>query len=136
MAIIAEYTAVAAQAVAVGENVLFTETAVHPCDCSIRHRTDSGIVSLKRGRYLVAFSTNISVATAATAAALALTIDGEPIGSAEMVATSTAANDLNNVAKSTVLDVPCGSTYNISVENVGTLATNVENANLTIVKLS
>lgn len=136
MATIAEYTAVAAQAVAVGGNVLFTETAVYPCDCSIRHRADSGLVTLRRGRYLVSFGANISVGTAATAGSLALAIEGEPLGGATMVATSTAANDLNNVATSIVLDVPCGGSYNISVENVGTVAVNVVNANLLITKLS
>ena len=128
----AEYTAIAAQAVAVGGVVVYTETAVHPCSCYIHHRDGSGTVTLKHGRYLVTFGANVSVGTAASAASLALAIDGEPITSSTMTATSVAANDLNNIAGSIFVDVPCNCCYRISVENVGTLATNVVNANLIV----
>lgn len=130
----AEYTALAPQTVAVGGIVAYTETAVSPCGCCIAHRDGSGTVTLKRGRYLVTFGANVSVATAGSAASLAIAIDGEPISSSTMIATSAAANDLNNVSGSIFIDVPCNCCYKVSVENVGTLPTVVQNANLIIEK--
>lgn len=129
----AEYTAIAPQVVAVNSNVLFTETAVSG-GC-VSHREGSGVFTLHGGkRYLVTFGANISGATAGTAVALAIAIAGEPLGSATMIATPSAADALNNVSASVYIRVPPCCCYNVSVENVGTTEVTVQNANLIVTK--
>lgn len=128
----AEYTAVAPQTVNVGANVLFTDTVVRPCP-AVRRREGSGIITLKGGHtFLVGFSANISGATAGTEVDLALTISGEELGATRMASTPAVAEDLNNVATFTEIEVPPCCCYTVAVENVGTEALTVANANLVI----
>lgn len=140
----AEYTANDVQTVAVNQNVVFTDTVVDGCDL-IYHRDGSGIVKLypKKNscftRFLVMFSGNIAIATggtsAATALSLAITIDGEPVPATTMTVTAGTVGFFNNVAGFAYVYVkrPCCST--IGIRNVGTVATDVQNANL-IVKVA
>lgn len=64
----AEFTAIALQEVAQGEDIAFTETPVSGSNCIV-HRQGSGIVKLRgltnqcRARFLVDFSENIQIPT-------------------------------------------------------------------------
>lgn len=140
----AEYTANALQTVEVNQNVVFTDTVVDGCDL-IYHRNDSGIVKLypKNNscytRFFVAFSGNIAIpedgTAAATELAFAITIDGEPVASTTMVSTRSVVSQFDNIAGFAYIYVkkPCCST--IGIRNVGTVPTDMRNANL-LVKVS
>ena len=137
----AEYTNNAIQLVQPNQSVQFTDTVVDGCDL-IYHRNGSGIVKLYpknntcSTRFIVAFSGNIAIPEDQTASELdfAITIDGEPVNSTLMRATP-GNNGYWNVATFAYIYVkrPCCST--ICVRNVGTIPTNLQNANL-IVKVA
>lgn len=137
----AEYISVAQQTVATNGNVLFTNTAVRGSEC-IQHREGSGIVTLRgltnqcRARFFVDFSANIAVPAGGTAGpiSLALAIAGEPVLSSQMISTPTAAEAFNNVSAGIFVDVPKGCCVNIAVENTGTQAVDVVNANLIVTR--
>ena len=96
----AEYTAVALQTVAAGQNVIFTESPI-PCTRSyVTHRNGSGVFRLRGvtnqcfARYKVSFGANISVPTGGTveAISLAISLEGEPQLSATAIVTPAAVD--------------------------------------------
>lgn len=128
----AQFIANTAVDVAVGSNVLFTDTVVPPCPC-VRHREGSGIFTLRGGhKYLVAFSANVAGAAADTEVTLALALGGEELIGARMASTPSAADAYNNVATFAEIVVPCGCCYTLSVENIGLVPISVATANLII----
>lgn len=133
-----ELTANAPQAVAVGANVLFTDTVI-PGNCAILHRDDSGLVNLRgltnqcRARFKVTFGGNIGLTEGAPGAiAVAISINGEPIVSTNAIATIAALNDYSHVSTFTYIDVPTCSNYTVSVTNTSGQAISVQNANLIV----
>jgi len=139
----AEYTANAVQTVLPGQNVLFTDVPVPGCRQGILHREGSGIVTLRGqvnncsgfARYKVSFGANLAIpdgGTAGTPLSLALAIDGEPIPTSSVIVTPAVVDEYWNVYASIFIDLPKGCCYAIAVENTGTIATNVQNANLII----
>ena len=137
----AEFTGNTLQLVAVGQNVVFNETPVFPTKC-ITHREGSGIVRLRgitnqcRARYLVSFFGNIEIPTGGTVGAisLAISVDGEPLQSTQMIVTPAAVLNFFNVSAQVYVDVPCGCCATVAVENTSTQAINVQNANLIVAR--
>lgn len=106
--------------------------------CAERHRAGSAQVLLtKPGRYLVTFSGNISVPTGATAGEISLGIarDGELIGGTVMRAAPTAVNQYFNVSAQTYVDVYGTCCEKVSIRNTGTSSVQVDNPNLTAVRV-
>lgn len=138
-----EIIAVAAQTVAENQNVLFTDTVTNG-NCSITHRTGSGLVNLRgtttqcRARYKVSFGGNIAVATGGTAGpiSLALTIDGEPVAASIMTVTPIDVNEFNNVFGALFIDVPKNCCMTVSVQNINDQAIVVQNANLIVERVA
>ena len=138
-----EITANALQTVAVDQNVLFTETAVKG-NGSIMHREGSGIVTLRalttqcRARFKVSFGANIAVPTGETVGpvSLALAINGEGGPTSSMIETPAAVEEFSNVYSSLFIDVPNGCCTQISVENIGTIPVQVQNANLIVERVA
>lgn len=138
-----ELTANTLQTVAANNNVLFIDTPVRG-SCSIIHRDDSGLVTLRgitnqcRARFKATFGANVALPAGATVApiTLALAINGEAIGPATMISTPAAAEEFNNVSASIYLNVPAGCCYTISVKNISNDAVDVENANLIIERVA
>ena len=135
----AEYSAIAAQAVAVDENVLFNNGCRACRKGFIQHRDDSGIFFLKgssngcRAVYRVTFNGNIAIATGGTVETIsaALTINGESLGNATATVTPAAIRDFFNVSATTFIDIPCSFCVTVSVENVSpTRSIDVTNANI------
>jgi hypothetical protein len=132
-----EITAVALQTVAENQNVLFTDTVVYGCP-SIVHRAGSGLVTLRgltsqcRARFKVSFGGNIAIPTGGTVEAIsvALTINGEPVGSTVMIETPAAVENFSNIFTSVYIDVPAGCCITIGVRNTSTQAIEIQNANL------
>ena len=141
-----EITANALQNVAVGSNILFTETPIAG-SCSMIHREGSGLVTLRgitsqsRARFRVLFNANIAIpsgatVSAATASVAAIALDGEAVGSATMISTTSAAAEFNNISASLFIDVPSGCCQTLSVKNIGSQELSVENANLIIERVA
>lgn len=135
----AEYSAIAAQTVAVDENILFNNGSRACRKGFIQHRDDSGIFFLKgssngcRAVYRVTFDGNIAIATGGTVdpISVALTINGESMGNATANVTPAAVGNFFNVSVTTFIDIPCGCCVTVSVKNVsGTTAIDVTNANI------
>ena len=139
----AEYTNSNIVAVAAGQNVPLTETAVTGSPC-IAHREGAGIVTLRgltnqcRARFKVAFGGNIAVPTGGTVEAIsvALAINGEPLNSATGIITPAAANQYGNIYVSTFIDVPRGCCLTVAAENTSTQAISVANANLIVERVA
>lgn len=134
-----EITANAIQTVAAGSNVIFTDTVV-PGNCSIVHRDDSGLTTLRglttqcRARFKASFSGNIAVPEGETVGpiSLALAVNGEPVATTTMISTPAAVEEYNNVASAIFLDIPRGCCSQISVTNTSDIPVDVQNANLII----
>ena len=135
----AEYSAIAAQTVAVDENVIFNNGCRACRKGFIQHRDNSGIFFLKgssngcRSVYRVTFDGNIAIATGGTVEpiSVALAINGEALGNATATVTPAAIGDFFNVSVTTFIDIPCGCCVTVSVKNVsGTTAIDVVNANI------
>jgi hypothetical protein len=138
-----EITAVALQEVAENQNVLFTDTVI--CGGpSIIHRGGSGLVTLRgltnqcRAQYKVTFGGNIAIPTGGTVEeiSLALTIDGEPLGSATMIETPAAVEQFSNVFGAVYIAVPRGCCLTVGVRNTSAQAINVQNANLIVERIA
>lgn len=138
-----EITANALQTVNPGSPVVFTETAVNG-NCSILHREGSGLVALRgltnqcRARFRVTFGANIALPADATVGpiSLAIAVNGEPIGPATMISTPAAVEEFSNVSRVLFMDVAAGCCAQISVENTGTTAVDVQNANLIVERVA
>ena len=134
-----EIIANALQTVPANQNVYFTDTVI--CgNCSITHRDDSGLITLRgltnqcRARYRVSFGGNIALPTGGTPGpiSLAIAIDGEPVRSTTMTVTPAAVEEFFNVYSSLYIDVPRGCCVTISVNNISTVPVDVQNANLIV----
>ncbi len=141
-----ELTANAAQTVAAGQNVLFTDAPVKCSRGYVVHRAGAGLVTLRGAcngcasvaRYKVLFVGNISVPTGGTAGAIsvAISIGGEAVPQTTATATPAAVGDAWNVATAAFVDVPRGCCANIAVRNISTQAIDVANANLMIERVA
>lgn len=138
-----EITAVVLQTVAENQNVLFTDTVI--CGGpSIVHRQGSGIVTLRgltnqcRARFKVSFGGNIAIPADGTVEpiSLAITIDGEPLGSTLMIETPAAVEEFNNVFSAVYIAVPAGCCVTVGVRNTSTQAIDVQNANLIVERVA
>ena len=139
----AEFTSNAVQTIAVGQNVLFTESPI-PCNRGyVLHREGSGILTLRGivnnpcgcfARYKIFFGGNIAVPTGGTAGpiSVALAIDGEPIPTSSSIVTPTAVEEFWNVSESLYVTVPKGCCYTIAVENTSDQPIEMQNANIIV----
>ena len=134
-----EIIANAVQTVAANQNVYFTETVVSG-NCSISHRNNSGLVTLRgvtnqcRARFKVSFGANIAVPTGETVGpiSLAIAIEGEPVQASTMTITPAAVEEFSNVYGAIYIDVGNNCCMNISVQNISTIPVEVQNANLIV----
>lgn len=135
----AEFTTIAVQTVAAGQNVVFTETPVRCCRGNIQHREGSGVFRLRSpqngvARYRVTFGGNIAIPTGSAVGpiSIALSVDGEPLVSATATVTPAAVNEFNNVFTAVFVEAACGCCATVAVENTSTIPILVNNANIII----
>lgn len=134
----------ATQTVQPNQNVLFNARVVGCNNCSILHRTDSGLVTVRgssqqcRARYKISYSGNIAIPTGGTVEAiqLSLALNGEAIASTTMIATPAAVENFWNVSASTHVDVPKGCCFEVSVKNTSTQAIDVSQSNFQIERVA
>ena len=139
-----EIVANALQTVPVNQDVLFTGTSVRG-NASIMHREGSGIVTVRglmngqcRARFRAVFGANIAVPTGETAGPveLAIAINGEGVPTSRMISTPIDVENYNNVSADIYIDVPIGCCTQLSVQNVGTIPVNVQNANFIVERVA
>lgn len=139
----AEYTAISLQTVAQGEDVAFAETAAAGSGCIV-HRAGAGIIKLRgitnqcKARFLVDFSGNIQIPIGGTVAAisLSLAVDGEPLQATKMIVTPAAVQNFFNVSAQSYIDVPKGCCSTVAVQNTSGQAIEVQNSNITVVRVA
>ena len=137
----AEFANVFVQQVAAGQNVVFSETPVSG-GCNILHREGAGNVTLRgacsqcRARYKITFGANIAIPTGGTVGpiSIAITVDGERLGSSIATVTPAAVGDEFNVFSAAFVEVPRGCCVTVAVQNtsVPAQAIEVQNANLIV----
>lgn len=131
---------VASAVVSAGSNVLFPTDRVRTKSCNsccgwLSHDTGSGLFTLtKQGIYEIQYNADIT-STDAGQASLVLEQNGEAIGGTQSIYTVATASALGNVSASTLIRVPCGASYTITLTNNSTLALNVQDANIIIKKI-
>lgn len=146
------YTKNEVQNVLLGEAVLLDNT--NPCKSGyIYHENGTGVF-LFRGvsqkcyaEYSLHFTGNIAIPADGTAAepiALAFAINGESVQTSRAIVTPTVVDDYFQVSFDTVIDVPRGTTFTVSVRAVSGITVgatgdpapslNVQNARLSISK--
>ena len=138
-----EITAINTQTVNSNQNVLFTDIAVPGC-ASILHRQGSGLVTLRgltnqcRARFKVFFSGNIAISQGGSVGpiSVAISINGEPVRSTEMITAPAEVAYFNNVASAVYIDVPTCCCVTISVKNTSTQSIDVQNANLIVERVA
>lgn len=107
-------------------------------------REGAGIVKLRgmtnqcRARFLVDFSGNIQIPTGGAVGeiSLALAVDGEPLQATKMIVTPAAVENFFNVSAQSYIDVPKGCCSTVAVQNTSTQAIEVQNSNLTVVRVA
>ena len=141
----AEFTYNPVQLVQPNQPVILNDSI--PCNKGyVIHRNDSGLVTLRGivnnpcscfARYQVTFNGNIAVPEGGTAGpiSVALSIDGEPILSSQAIVTPAVGNYFN-VTSTAIITAPKGCCLNVSVDNTSTAAINVQNANLTVMRIA
>lgn len=138
-----EIIANALQTVGENQNVLFTDDVT--CgNCSIMHRPGSGLVTLRgvtdqcRARFKVTFGGNIAIPTGGTVGpiSLAISLEGEPLASATMIATPAAVENFWNVFSAVFVDVPRGCCVSVGVRNTSDQPIDVQNANLIVERVA
>ena len=132
---------VASAVVSAGSNVLFPTDRVRTKSCNsccgwLSHDTGSGLFTLtKQGIYEIQYNADIT-STDTGQASLVLEQNGEAIGGTQSIYTVATTSALGNVSASTLICVPCGTSYTITLTNNSTLALNVQDANIIIKKIA
>ncbi len=139
----AEYTNSSIVAVAAGQNVPLTETAVAGKACVV-HREGAGIVTLRgltnqcKARYKVSFGGNIAVPTGGTVEAItaALAINGEALASTTATVTPAAVDNYFNIYIAAFVEVPRGCCLTVAARNTSTQTINFANSNLIVERVA
>lgn len=151
----AEYLANASQSVALNAPIIFTASI--PCTKGyIYHEDETGIFILRGivnnqcarfATYQVVFNGNIAIPTggAVTPIAVAITVNGESRPTSRAIITPAAVDEYGNVTSTTIIKVPKGCCFSLSVEYVSasddptvtpTPVINAINSNLVISRIA
>ena len=139
----AEFTSVATQTVAAGQNLPLTETAAKAPACIV-HRAGSGLVTLRgltnqcKARFKVSFGGNIAIPTGGTVGpvSVALAVGGEALNSATAIVTPAAVENYFNVFVAAFIEVPRGCCVTVAVKNINTQAVSIANSNLIVERVA
>lgn len=131
----AQYAAPGSQDVAVGGNVIYTDTLLF--NSGVYRQPGTGIAIVRfPGVYYVGFSANVldgSAVAAGTAATLAITANSEPLAAGTATTTLSSATATEHISTGTLVYVPRGCCITIGVRNGGTDTLTITNAGLSIV---
>ena len=128
-----EYIYNAQQEVLLNEPILFNDSI--PCRKGyVVHENGEGVLILRGivnnpgscyARYQVTYNGNIALPEGGTPApiAVAITVNGEPRAASKAIVTPAAAEEFNNVTSTTLINVPRGCCFTVSVDSVVANAT-------------
>lgn len=103
----------------------------------LNHNDGSGQFLISRpGIYMVGVGAQVTSATAATDVSLAITTNGETLAGTTMAATVTAVDDVEQLATTALLTVPCGASITVALANVGTVPVTVNAASLVLTRVA
>lgn len=110
------------------------------CLCNggwLTHNDGSGQFLISRpGIYMVGVGAQVTSATAATDASLAITTNGETLAGTVMAGTVTAADDVAQLSTSALVVVPCGASITVALANVGAAPVTVNAASLVLTRVA
>lgn len=142
-----EITNISSQAVAAGNNVIFTNIQI-PGNCSTMFQANSGLVTLRgmtngqrRARFRIKFTGNLKANSSetidgVTLLSLAIARNSETISSATMIVTVGDTTSTYNVGTEVLVDVPTCCCQTISVKNISSIAVDVLDANLIVERVA
>ena len=142
-----EITNISSQAVAAGNNVIFTNVQI-PGNCSTMFQANSGLVTLRgvtngqrRARFRIKFTGNLKANSSetidgVTLLSLAIARNGETISSATMIVTVGDTTSTYNVGTEVLVDVPTCCCQTISVKNISSISVDVLDANLIVERVA
>ena len=142
-----EITNISSQAVAAGNNVIFTNVQI-PGNCSTMFQANSGLVTLRgvtngqrRARFRIKFTGNLKANSSetidgVTLLSLAIARNGETISSATMIVTVGDTTSTYNVGTEVLVDVPTCCCQTISVKNIASISVDVLDANLIVERVA
>lgn len=127
----------AAQTISSGQTVTFN-TALLKTGCAECHRKNTGSVKLcaKNAIYQVAFSANVTGATAGTSVQLALQLGGDTLSETTMIYTPATADAYGQVTVTIPVKNNCCDYDRVSVANTGTADITVANPILFIKRIA
>jgi molybdopterin-binding protein len=136
---VAEFTNVFVQQVAANGNAVFSETPVSGSNCIV-HRDGSGIITLRgmtnqcRARYKVVFGGNVAIPTGGAVGpiSIAISVEGEALGSATAIVTPAAVDEFFNVFAAAFIEVPRGCCVTVAIKNTSAETIELENANVIV----
>lgn len=113
----------AAQEIQPGQAVTFDKVVMSSgCGECYNRQLPKTVKMRAKGIYELAFSGNVTSATAGDALQMAIAVEGEPLVETTMNRTTTAANAFENIATQTRFRTCCPDTNRVSVINTGTVA--------------
>jgi hypothetical protein len=149
----AEYLANATQLVELNQPIVFSASI--PCNRgNVVHEDETGIFILRGNstgcfaRYQVTFNGNIAVPEGGTVGPIAVSVavNGEARPTSRAIVTPAAVEEYNNVTSTTIVTVPRGCCFSVSVRAVSGIvddatgtpapAINVTNSNLVITRIA
>lgn len=108
------------QTIPVGGAVTF-DNRIYQNGCSACNRNGRNSVKMtQKGTYEASYAANIGGATAGTAVQLSLQLGGETLPETTAISVPAAANDLNNVSRSTIVRNWCPDYSRFTLVNTGT----------------
>ena len=131
------------QTVQPNSSVLY-QAATSSGNQSILWRLGSGIITLRgigpqsRARFRVTYHMNVALAADATVAPIevAVAINGEAVSTTRAVSTPAAVGEFNSIGSSTLIDVPSGCCTQITLDNIGEPAIDVENVSMIVERVA
>lgn len=134
-----QLTAVSAQTVAAGNNLIFENPT---CSCSrnnIIYQSGSGIIMVRGAanccaKYHVSFHGNAATPTGGTAGQIsfAITLNGAPMNNAVGSTYTAAVEQYSNIGMETEVDVPAGCCFSVAIRNIGANDAAIANGNLIV----
>ena len=110
------------------------------CRCNggwLAHEDGSAQFLISRpGIYMVSVGAQVTSATAATDATLAITVNGEALAGTTMAQTITAAADVGQLATTALLTVPCGASVTVGLANTGDTEITVNEASFVLTRVA
>lgn len=139
-----QLTAVTAQTVAAGNNLIFDNPTCSCCRNNIIYQSGSGVVMVRGAtnqccaKYHVSFHGNAATPTGGTPGQIsfAITLNGAPMNNAVGSTYTAAVEQYGNIGMETEIKVPAECCFSVAVRNIGTEDAAISNGNLIVKRIA